>query len=138
MWRDLLSTHKKVIGALEREMETERGIPLSWFDVLINLSKSPGGRLRMQELAESLMLTRSGLTRRIDRMAGEGLVRREPAPDDRRGMYTALTKKGRRRLANIIPGHVKSVERLFRSHLSDDDAVTLRSAFRKILEAVDS
>ena len=138
MWRDFLSTHKKVIGALEREMETERGFSLSWFDVLINLSESTGRRLRMQDLAESLMLTRSGLTRRIDRMAEEGLVRREPAPDDRRGMYTALTKKGRRRLASIIPGHVKSVDRLFRSQLSDDDAVALRSAFRRIFEAADS
>ena len=135
VWRDFLASYNRVISALERETQEQDGLPLNWFDVLINLSEAPGGRLRMQDLAESVILTRSGLTRRIDRLVEAGLVRRDPSPDDRRGAYTSLTEKGRRTLKRVIPSHVRSVERLFRRHLSEQEVPVLRSAFAKILAA---
>ena len=137
VWRDFLATYAKVIGAVEQEMQAEDGLPLNWFDVLIQLYEAPDGRLRMQDLAESVMLTRSGLTRRIDRLAAAGLVRREPSPDDRRGMYTALTKEGRRILRRVVPSHVRHVEHHFRRHLSEEDAGALRAGFAKVLDAAD-
>ena len=76
-----------------------RGLPLSRYDVLLNLAEAPGGRLRMQELSASVLLSKSGLSRLVDRMVAAGLVRRERCEDDRRGWFAVLTDQGRSALA---------------------------------------
>ena len=78
VWREFIATYSRIMSALDEDMRKQSDLPLSWFDVLVQLSEAPGMRLRMQELASSVMLTRSGLTRRVDRMVAAGLVRREP------------------------------------------------------------
>ena len=93
-WRAFLSAHAKVIRLLEEEMGREQGLPLSWFDVLAHLEGATEGRLRMQELAGSLVISRSGLTRLFDRIAGAGLVAREACAEDRRGTYAVITPQG--------------------------------------------
>ena len=92
VWRSFLETHSTLIRALEKEMQADQGLPLTWYDVLVHLSEASGGRLRHQALAKSLLLSRSGITRLVDRMATAGLVRREPCPDDRAGFLRRVDR----------------------------------------------
>ena len=112
-WRAFLSAHAKVIRLLEEEMGREQGLPLSWFDVLAHLEGATEGRLRMQELAGSLVISRSGLTRLFDRIAGAGLVAREACAEDRRGTYAVITPQGRSVLKRVVPGHFRAVDEHF-------------------------
>src|SRR6266508_3548010 len=94
-WRALLEAHEAVTDLLERELEEERGLPLSKFEVLPRVAEAAGGRVRMLELAQSVLLSKSGLSRLVDRMEEAELVRRERCPSDRRGAYAVLTDQGR-------------------------------------------
>jgi DNA-binding MarR family transcriptional regulator len=93
--------------------------------VLLTLAQAPGRKLRMAQLADRVLLSRSGLTRLIDRLEREDLVRREPSPHDARGTYTVLTVKGLRRLKEAVPAHLASVQRHWLSHFDDDELRTL-------------
>ena len=111
-WRSLLEVHKNVVELLARELEEQRGLPLGWYDVLLTLDQAPEQRLRMQELAQSVLLSKSGLTRLIDRMETEGLVRRERCPSDRRGAFAVLTPEGRSAFRRAAPpcGHPRQAD----------------------------
>ena len=91
VWRAYLRTHAEMVRRLERDLQAQADMPLGWYDVLLQLAEAPERRLRMAELAEQVLLSRSGLTRLVDRLAAEGLVTREPFPGDARGLYTVLT-----------------------------------------------
>ncbi len=134
-WRDFLRVHATVVNALEQELQTEQGLSLSWYDVLVQLSEAPQGQLRLQVLAESVLLSRSGLTRIIDRMEREGLVRREPCPEDRRGFYALITDAGWDTLRRAAPGHLDGVARHFIRPLDAGDIGSLQTALGKILQA---
>lgn len=121
VWRSFLRAHAAVLRELERELSAEAGLPLSWYDVLVQLVEAPGRRLRMAELADRVLLSRSGLTRLIDRLQAEGLVRREPSPDDARGMFTVLTAEGYGRLREAAPVHLAGVRRHWLARFSDDE-----------------
>ena len=102
----------------------------------LNIRVRPvAGRLRLQTLAESVLLSRSGLTRLIDRMERSGLVRREPCPEDRRGYYAVLTDAGRETLNRAAPGHLRGVAEHFARHLSPTDILALQTALEKISQA---
>lgn len=120
---------------LEEELEEARGLPLTWYDVLFELSNAPQGRLRMQDLAASVLLSKSGLTRLFDRMERQGLVRREPCADDRRGTLAAITAPGRTALRRAAPLHLRGVEQHFGRLVTDEEARVLTSTFRKLLDA---
>jgi DNA-binding MarR family transcriptional regulator len=77
-WRVFLTAHARAVGAIERDLAAGDFIPLTWYDVLVPLSEAPGGRLRLHELADRVVLSRSGLTRLLDRMERADLLRREP------------------------------------------------------------
>ena len=128
-----MRAHATVIGKLEQEMQEGEDLPLTWYDILVNLECAPNCRLRMQALADSILLSRSGLTRLLDRMAAAGLVRREPCPEDRRGTYAALTEQGRRALGKAAPGHLAGVDRHFLNKLGNDDIEALIVAFGKVV-----
>src|SRR5947208_10931297 len=121
VWRSFLRAHAGVIRELERELAAEAGLPLAWYDVLLQLAEAPGRRLRMAELADRVLLSRSGLTRLVDRLQAEQLVRREPSPDDARGMYTVLLPAGIDRLRQAVPGHLAAIQQHFLSRFGDDD-----------------
>ena len=118
-------------------MQEEKGLPLVWYDVLAQLNDSnEKGRLRMQDLAGSvLLMSRSGLTRLIERMEKEGLVIREHSLEDRRSVYAVITPKGRRTFQQAIPGHIKGVQDHFLQHLSDEEVHGLHVALAKVLTA---
>jgi DNA-binding MarR family transcriptional regulator len=132
-WRAFLEAHAAVIRVLEREMAEEEGLPLTWYDILAHLDSAPQGRLRMQALAECLLLSRSGVTRLVDRMEQARLVRRESCPDDRRGCYAIITQDGRLALRRAMPGHFRGIQRHFLHHLNDQDIRALHSALSKVL-----
>jgi DNA-binding MarR family transcriptional regulator len=120
-WRRFLRAHATTMRELEREMLTATGLPLAWYDVLLQLAEAPGRRLRMAELADRVLLSRSGLTRLIDRLQAEGLVRREPSPDDARGTYTVLTGSGFDRLRAAAPVHLAGIREHWLAYFSDDE-----------------
>ena len=134
-WHDFLLTFKVTVGALEREMHEERGLPLAWYDILLALRFAPDKRLRLQVLADSVMLSRSGLTRLVDRMTEAGLVERMPCREDRRGTFAVLTAEGEEAFHAAAPGHLGRVAEHFVGPLDDDDVQDLRRVLGKVLDA---
>ena len=134
-WRAFLWAPTLIMRNLEREMRAADHLPLSWFDVLIHLHEAPRGRLRLQALAASVVLSRSGLTRLIDRMEKAGVVRREPATDDRRGSYAVITGEGRRLFEQVMPRHVRRVNDHFARHLSAAEVRALTATLSKLIAA---
>src|SRR3954469_17570573 len=93
-WRTFITAHAAVIGRIERDMAAAGVIPLTWYDVLIELYEAPGRRMRLHELADAVVLSRSGLTRLVDRLEQAGLLTREVDRTDRRGAFAVLTEAG--------------------------------------------
>lgn len=133
VWRSFLEAHSAVINALERELLEEHGFPLTWYDVLVHLSEAPGQQMQHQALAGSLLLSRSGVTRLVDRMVTAGLVRREASLEDRRVSYVVLTEQGRDTLDRASPAHVRSVAEHFIQYLNAGEIPMLTSFFSRVL-----
>lgn len=131
-WRSFLRAHASVVSELERDLLSDAGMPLGWYDVLVQLVEAPRHRLRMAELADRVLLSRSGLTRLVDRLQAEGLVRREPSEDDARGTYTVMTEPGVARLRAASPAHLASVRRHWLEHFSDDELRVLEGLLARI------
>jgi len=134
-WRALLETHAAVTELLARELSSERGLPLKAYDVLLNLAEAPEGRLRMQELSSSVLLSKSGLSRVVDRMEEGGLVRRERSEDDRRGWFAVLTERGRSTLRRAAPIHLRGIQEHFARHVDDDEARVLAVVLGRVSAA---
>lgn len=131
-WEAFLGAHAAVVKVLERELQEERGLPLPFYEVLLRLRRAPGRRMRMQELAEEVFFSRSGLTRLVDRMETEGLVERAACPSDRRGVEAVLTEKGLVTLREAAPVHLRGIEEHFAGHLTADEATLLHRALARI------
>ncbi|MBI2766172.1 MAG: MarR family transcriptional regulator [Chloroflexi bacterium] len=136
-WQRFLRAHARVTELLERELAAEQGLPLGWYDVLVQLSNA-GGRLRMHDLARAVLLSRAGLTRLVDRMAAAGLAGREPCADDRRGTFVTLTPAGQERLRAAAPVHLRGVQEHFARHISPGEAHEMSAVFDRILAAIES
>ncbi|MFL5767778.1 MAG: MarR family winged helix-turn-helix transcriptional regulator [Actinomycetota bacterium] len=135
VWFTLMRAQAAVFEALERDLEASPGLPLSWYQVLIGITQDASGRMRMQELATFAVLSKSGLSRLVDRMEAAGLIRRESCSADRRGTYAALTPQGKKALEQATPVFLEGFERYVASHLSDADVRALQAALGKVLEA---
>jgi len=133
LWSAFVQAHAAVTAALESELERERELPLSWYEVLAALGPASAGQMRMQDLAREVRLSKSGLTRLFDRMEDAGLVERRSCADDRRGTYAALTPAGRRALRRAMPVHQRGVEAHFGRQITSEEARAMRSAFGRIL-----
>jgi DNA-binding MarR family transcriptional regulator len=120
-WRGFLDVHARIVRELDEELQRERGLPVSAYEVLLLLDGTPGGRLRMSDLARSTLLSLSGASRLVDRLVREGLVTRAPCPDDRRGAFAVISEEGRRRLADARPVHRAGVRRRFLDALDGDE-----------------
>ena len=119
IWRSFLRAHAGIVRELEHELVAETGLPLAWYDVLLQLAEAPKRRLRMAELADRVLLSRSGLTRLVDRLQAEGLVRRERSLDDARGTFTVLTLAGLDRLRAAAPTHLAGIQQHWLAHFDD-------------------
>lgn len=114
----------------------EHGLALIEFEVLIRLSRSPEGQLRMTDLSTQTSLTTSGVTRVVDRLERDGLVRRTACPSDRRSSYTVITQAGRERLTGILPGHLDLIDQGFTGLLAPDQLSSLLAGLRVIRDAL--
>jgi DNA-binding MarR family transcriptional regulator len=130
-WRAFLKAQATVLAALERELEAEKGLPIAYYDVLVQLAEADG-HLRMSELAERVVLSRSGVTRLVDRMERDGLVERRACPSDRRGTEAVLTGKGRATLEDSWPVHARGVAEHFADHLSPEEVAVLTDALSRM------
>ena len=120
-----------LIDVLGAEMEGDAGIPMRWYDVLIHLEETPDG-LRMKDLAERILYSKSGFTNVVDRMETEGLVKRVRPENDRRSILVVLTDTGREKMEEARRGHRKAVDEHFSRHLADSDIKALMRAFEKL------
>jgi DNA-binding MarR family transcriptional regulator len=112
-WRAFLVSHARLGRVLEAEMLARSGMPLAEFDVLFQINAADGRQLRMNELAERVLLSRAGITRLVDRLVEDGLVARVKCPSDLRGSFAVITDTGRERLEAARPGHLSDVKRHF-------------------------
>jgi len=136
-WRGFLEAHRRVADVLERELRSCEDLPLSWYDVLVQLSEAPDNALRMRELADAVLLSKSGLTRLVDRMEQAGLVERRETADDGRGVLAALTEVGMQRLRDAAPTHIRGVRAHFINQLGEDEVQVLADALHRIAQAAD-
>lgn len=134
-WRSFLVAHARVTDELASELDSETKLPLTWYDVLVQLSEAPAHKLRMQDLARAVLLSKSGLTRLVDRMALAGLVTREPCLDDRRGTFVCMAPEGRARLDGASPIHLRGIAEHFTNHLSPEDASALHRILTQVIQA---
>jgi DNA-binding MarR family transcriptional regulator len=132
VWRSYLRTHGEMVRRLEADLMAAANMPLGWYDVLLQLAEATDHRLRMAELADRVLLSRSGLTRLVDRLAAEGLVTREPFPGDARGLYTVLTDEGLTRLRAAAPIHLAGIRTYWLSKFSDDELTELSRLFARL------
>ena len=131
-WDALLRAHATLLRQLETDLENKTGLALADFDVLAQLAIA-GGSLRMTELADRALISRSGMTRRVTRLVHEGLVRRAHADADGRGVVVQLTKSGLNRLTVAAPVHMRGVSDLFLTKLDDQELAVLESALAKVI-----
>jgi DNA-binding MarR family transcriptional regulator len=124
-WRGFLRVHAALFKALDEELQAAHGLPLTSYDVLVVLQAAPGRKLRMSDLADRVLLSRSGMTRLVDRLARDGLIERHTCTDDGRGAYAVLTARGAALLAQARPTHLEGVRRRFLEHFAPDELQTL-------------
>ena len=133
-WRGLLEVHSVLMARLDAELQQTQQISLADYEVLVHLSEADGHMLRMTELADRLLLSPSGLTRRVDRLVSSGLVERVRCPTDRRGILARLKTAGRKRLERAAPDHVDQVRRNFIDRLNRRQLASLVDALDEIVE----
>jgi DNA-binding MarR family transcriptional regulator len=136
IWRKYLTVLRMLPERLNASLTTSHNLSLTEYEVLAVLSESPDQRLRMTELAETAVLSKSRLSHQITRMERDGLVRREPCETDGRGFYAVLTANGWKRLVDAVPTHVADVRQGFIDPLSREQLLTLGSALDAVAEAL--
>lgn len=132
-WRGMLRVHSALVRDLDAELELKHRLPLTWYEVLITLDRAPDGRMRMSELADSVLLSRSGCTRLVDRLERAGCVERAECPGDARGSLAGLTDRGRDRLHEARPTHLAGVRRRFVDHLSEGELEGLAGLWDRVV-----
>jgi DNA-binding MarR family transcriptional regulator len=120
LWRRFVETHAAIVRRLDDDLRVQSGLTLSSYEVLLELVRAPGNRMRMAELAERLLFTRSGITRLVDRLERDGFVERNECPHDGRGVYAILTEKGFDTLEGAAVPHVDGIRRLFFDRLDGE------------------
>jgi DNA-binding MarR family transcriptional regulator len=135
-WGALLKVHAALVPRLDRELLETHGLPLTWYDVLLELETAPQRRLTMGQLGAVAAVSRTRVSRVVDELVRAGLVAREPNPDDGRSAFAALTPAGRAALRKAAPTYVAAVQREFADHLTAREAEVLAGALRKVLGAV--
>jgi DNA-binding MarR family transcriptional regulator len=131
-WRSMLRAHATLMRRLDTDLQQETGLALADFDVLAQLAEAHGA-LRMTELADRALISRSGMSRRVARLVDEGLLRRDRAGTDGRGVVVALTQAGIARLAETAPVHARGIWKLFVAQLDDQELALLERALNKVI-----
>jgi DNA-binding MarR family transcriptional regulator len=132
-WKGMLAAHSRLTAELDAELERDHGLGLTAYEVLMNLSDAPDGRMRMSELADRLLVSRSGITRLADRLVTRGLIERERCSDDGRGFNAQLTATGRAAVQAARPDHLAAVRRIFLSQLDENEIDALGGIWERLL-----
>jgi DNA-binding MarR family transcriptional regulator len=134
-WGALLKVYAALVPRLDRELQDTNGLPLTWYDVLLELNTAPQRRLTMGQLGSVAAVSRTRVSRVVDELMRAGLVAREPNPSDGRSAFAVLTPAGRAALRKAAPTYVAAVQREFADHLTAREAEVLAGALRKVLAA---
>lgn len=134
-WAALLRVHAALVRTFEQEVEGATGLPLSWYDVLLELNQASGRRLRMQELGERVVLSRSRVSRVVEDMVAAELVAKEPDPTDARATLATLTATGRRALRRAAPVYLAGISRDFTAHLAPKQLDAIRTGLERVLDS---
>jgi DNA-binding MarR family transcriptional regulator len=134
-WMGVWKGQVLVVRALEEAMRKQAGLPLSWGEVLSRLGAAPGGRLRMQELARQIFVSKSGISQLVSQMARHDLVARQGDPDNLRVTYAVLTDEGRRALRGCTSTFLGAIREHFAQHLSADEARVITQAMTRVIKA---
>jgi DNA-binding MarR family transcriptional regulator len=118
-WRGFLRTHARLLRHLDRQLTDDQGLPTSSYEVLLRLAEAPRGTMRMKDIAESLLLSRSGLSRVVDELERKGYVRREQCASDARGTEAVITGTGRSAFRRAQNSHLRGVRAEFLDKLSE-------------------
>ncbi len=136
-WRLFLTAHVKLLDRLEKTLIAADLPPLEWYDVLFTLKEAPNHRLRLSEVADKVLLSRSNLTRLVDRLEAAGLLRRERCPVDRRGAFAVLTEAGLAMQERMWTLYAEGIATHFGSALSPEECRVMQQAFARMLAALD-
>ena len=135
-WAALLRVHAALVPLLDRELQAACGLPLTWYDVLLELNHAPDRRLSMGELGQKAVVSRTRVSRVVDALAAAGLVTRESNPDDRRSAYATITGLGRERLREAAPVYLDGIRRHFTSQMTATESRTVAGALEKVLHTM--
>jgi DNA-binding MarR family transcriptional regulator len=133
-WRSFLVAHAQIRRQLERELQAEQSLGLGEYEVLLLLARAEDRQLRMSELADRLVLSRSGVTRLVDRLEADALVARESCDTDRRGSWATLTKAGHDRLRRAAPTHLRGIGEHFLDRIPPDELDGLQRTLDRVLD----
>ena len=133
-WPLFLKTHSLLVDRLDAGLQAATGLPLTWFDVLVHVAGAPHQRVRMNELAESLLLSKSGITRLVDRMVSAKLITRSSCASDRRVVYANLTTRGRAVFNEAAPVAARGVQEHFASYLGLEEERVLVAVLSRIID----
>jgi DNA-binding MarR family transcriptional regulator len=131
-WRAMLLAYNASMRAIDADLTRAGNVPLTWYDVLLELSAAPGGRLQMQELADRVVLSRTRVSRLADDMAKAGLIYKIRDRDDRRVVWATLTDSGRREFRLTAPRYLRGIETYFSAHLTAAEKAVLTTALTKV------
>src|SRR3954469_14862935 len=134
VWARLIRAREIVVGAVEAELKAAGLPPLAWYDVLLELSRAAGGRLRPFEIEKETLLAQYNLSRLLDRLEKEGLIRREPCEDDARGQWVVITEKGRAAQARTWKVYARSIQQHLGEKLDERSAATLATLLGRLIE----
>lgn len=135
-WRLMLQAHQRLTTQMDLELRKRHQLQLDWYDVLYQLSVA-GGRMRMHELAAATLFSRTDCTRLVDRMERVGLVQRERAAEDRRGVYAVVTAEGRALFRRAAATHLEDIQRLFGAYVTAGEAKAMARGLGRAVEAAD-
>ena len=134
-WRGLLRAHATLVKRLDADLESAHGLPLTSYEVLLHLAKAEGCKMRMCDVAESVLLSRSGLTRLVDRLERDGYVERVSCADDARGSFARLTDAGRAKVQAASSTHLEGIREHFLRHFSEAELELLGDAWSRVAGA---
>ena len=136
-WGSLLQVHAALVPELDRRLRASTGLPLAWYDVLLELSAARDGRLTMSQLGERVVLSRSRVSRVVDELIRADLVRRDANPEDARSAYAVITPAGLDRFRRAAPVYVGAIEEEFAGDLTVAELSALVSALQRVLGRLD-
>ena len=133
-WRALLRAHATALREIDRSLQDREGLPLESYDVLLELHHAPDQRLRLRDLGERVVLTRSGISRLVTRLEKDGLVERRSVEDDARGVYAELTAEGRSAFRRTWPMYAEGIQQFFAGLITEDEAHMLAGILERVAE----